>query len=195
MAFVDLNHLQKINHQFHGRSVLQRRFVRWFIGVVWKTNQIHDIFVECWDSGSDHCPLGLETWQWTLKGQPPPRQLPLQPRVSLSSHSLGTTHPGCPLCLSFSPSPSLVLSLSSPFSRFLSLQASFTRRFQELPVSPGWLKQTLTLFWYLIQLCSFSSHRPRSTQSIRCPRRHSPPPPWLFLDFKHSGTSQRVGKE
>lgn len=117
MVFVDLNRLQQINHQFHGCTVLQRRFVQWFIGVVWKTNQLHNIFVECWDSGSDHCPLGLETWQWTLKGQPPPRQLPLQPLVSLSSHSLGTTHPGCPLCLSFSPSPSLLLSLF-PFLSF-----------------------------------------------------------------------------
>lgn len=165
MAFVDLNNLQQINHQFHGRSFLQRRSVRWFVGVLRKTNRPHDIFMKCWDSGSDHCPLGLETWQWTLKGQPPPRQLPLQPLVSLSSHSLGTTHPGCPLCLLLSPfslslSVSFTRSLSSSFSHLLSLQAPFTQRFQELPVSLGWLKQTLTLFWYLIQLCSFFSPAP-----------------------------------
>lgn len=146
------------------------------------------ILTKPWDSGSDHCPLGLETWQWTLKGQPPPRQLPLRPPVSIIQPcSLGTNHPGCPLCLSFPPfSPSLSLSVSlslslslslspSSFSRFLSLQALFTLCFQELPVSPDWLKQTLTLFWYLIQLCSFSSHRPWSTQSIRYPGSHRAP--------------------
>lgn len=157
-------------------------FVRWFVGVVCKTNQPHRMFVkahfgERWDSGSDHCPRGLETWQWTLKGQPPPRQLPLQPQVSIiQPYSLGTNHPGCPLCLSFL----LLFSLSVSFYflslfLFLSLQALFTQCFQELPVSPDWLKQTLTLFWYLIQLCSFSSHRPWSTQSIRCPGSHRAP--------------------
>lgn len=125
----------------------------------------------------------------------------------LCSHSLGTNHPVWPLCLSFSLSPFLLLfhylspslarslPLPSSFSRFLSLQAVFTLCFQELPVSPDWLKQTLTLFWYLIQLCSFSSHRPWSMQSIRYPGSHRAPPLWLILDFKHSGTSDMVGKE
>lgn len=164
-------------------------FVRWFACIVWKTNQQHNIFVKRWDSGSDHSPLGLETWQWTLKGQPPPRQLPLQPLVSLCSHSLGTTHPGCPLCLCLFPFSFTIclfytLSLSSLFSHFLSLQDLFTQRFQELPVSPEWLKQTVTLFWYLIQLCSFSSHQPWSTQSIRCPRSHPPTPRPTALRFQ-----------
>lgn len=100
-----------------------------------------------------------------------------------------------PLSPSLSLSVSLTLFLPSSSSRLLSLQALFTLGFQELPVSPDWLKQTLTLFWYLIQLCSFSSHWPWSTQRIRYPGSHRAPPLWLILDFKHSGTSHMVGKE
>lgn len=142
MAFVDLNHLQQINHQFHGRSFLQRRSVRWFVGVLRKTNRPHDIFMKCWDSGSDHCPLGWETWQWTLKGQPPPRQLPLQPLVSLSSHSLGTTHPGCPLCLSLSPSFSFTICLLYSLFPSLSLPPSLVCSLSRLPL-PGVFKSSL----------------------------------------------------
>lgn len=103
--------------------------MRWFVCIVWKTNQQHNIFVKCWDSGSDHSPLGLETWQWTLRGQPPPRQLPLQPLVSLCSHSLGTTHPGCPLCLCLFPFSFTIclfytLSLSPSLFPFLSFSLS-----------------------------------------------------------------------
>lgn len=132
----------------------------------------------CWDCGNDHCPFSLETWQWTLKDQPPPRQLPLWTRVSVTQSMPGDQSPRLPSLSLFFPLFLLSHYLSPSHSPpFLSppLQALFTQSFQELPVSPDWLKQTLTLFCYLIQLCSFSSHRPWSTQSIRCPGSHRAP--------------------
>lgn len=104
----------------------------------------------------------------------PHRLLPLRP-PSLHYPAVAWG-PITPAALSVSPFPFLLLFhyLSLLLSLWFSLSPG--RCFQELPVSPGWLKQTLTLFWYLIQLCSFSSHRPWSTQSIRCPGSHSPPP-------------------
>lgn len=132
--------------------------------------------------GSDHCPLGFETWQWTLKGQPPPQAAsPPASRLHYPALAWGpiTLAALCVFLFSFFCYLTMCLphclTLPSHFSRFLSLQALFTQCFQELPVSPAWLKQTLTLFWYLIQLCSFSSHWPWSTQSIRCPGSHRAP--------------------
>lgn len=71
--------------------------------------------------------LGLETWQWTLKGQPPPRQLSLQPSLHYPAIAWG---PITPAALPVSLFPFLLLfhylclllslSLPSSFSRFLS---------------------------------------------------------------------------
>lgn len=84
----------------------------------------------------------------------------------------------------FSISVTICLPRSSFFSDFLALQAFFTQLFQELPVSPDWLKQTLTVFCYLIQLCLFSFHRPWSMRSIRCPGRHEAAPSVTHLGFQ-----------
>lgn len=161
-------------NRFHGCSFLQG-FPLW---QDLYTEQLWDIFVLCCDSGSDHCPLGSETWHWTLKGQAPPRQLPppasglmIQPQPEVRSPRL----PSPPFYPSFPSSPqSLPLTPSLPLSLIFSLC-----RLSVLPRAPCVTRiiktNTDLIFVSNPIVLFFSSHRPCSMLGIRCPQPHCTP--------------------
>lgn len=174
---VEMSHLQQTTPQFRGWSLSDNVLVLSGKPIGF-TTFVKAHFAECWK-----WPLSPWFGNLTVNSERPATPQTASAPASSLHYPAIAWGPITPAALSVSLFPFLLLfhylspllPIPFSFSRFLSLQALFVQCFQELPVSPDWLKQTLTLFWYLIQLCSFSSHRPWSTQSIRCPGSHRAP--------------------
>lgn len=115
--------------------------VWWFVGVVWKTNPLHYIFVKGHLTNARLVEMATMLSVWRPdnelgKVNHPPDCFPSGLQSPLSSHCLGTNHPGCPLCLSF-PLFLLVRYLSPSLSLLQSLFLSFS-------LSPGSLHLVLS---------------------------------------------------